>query len=103
MLFAGDISDTIEKKMLAEALVPSATVLKVPHHGSKYSSSVAFLSVVAPLAAIIEVGKNNYGHPTQEVLHRLATLNTPLYRTDINGTVHVIFGSEIVNILTQAP
>ncbi len=37
MLFAGDISDTIEKKMLSQSLVPSATVLKVPHHGSKYS------------------------------------------------------------------
>jgi len=63
-------------------------ILKVGHHGSKTSTSVAFLSGVHPSLAIISVGaKNKYGHPTQETLEILSTANVPVLRTDKDGAV----------------
>ena len=70
-----------------------STVLKVAHHGSKTSSTAAFINKVGPAAALISVGaSNSYGHPNAEVLARLAeqTGGENLYRTDRNGDVEFI-------------
>lgn len=73
MLFTGDIEEIAEEILLKkwkESL--KATVLKVAHHGSKSSSSKAFLEAVNPKIALIGVGKeNNFGHPNEGVLKRL--------------------------------
>ncbi len=73
-----------------EAALPGeqpVTVLKVSHHGSKYSTSDAFLDLVQPKEAVISVGENKYGHPGVEVLERLARRGTAIYRTDLDGDV----------------
>jgi competence protein ComEC len=63
-----------------------AQVLKVGHHGSKYSTSDNFLEKVLPKEAIISVGKNNrYGHPAQETLERIKNKNINIFRTDERG------------------
>lgn len=63
-------------------------VLKVAHHGSKYSTSNEFLDIVEPKLAIVQVGKNNmYGHPTKETLKRLKMHGIKIYRNDLNGAV----------------
>ena len=63
-------------------------ILKVGHHGSKTSSCEEFLDAVGPAFAVIQVGKNNmYGHPTPEVLQRLAIREIPVYRNDLQGAV----------------
>ena len=65
-----------------------ADVFKVGHHGSKTSSSEAFLDAADPAFAVIQVGKNNmYGHPTPETLKRLADRGIPVYRNDLQGAV----------------
>ena len=65
-------------------------VLKVAHHGSKSSSSDAFLDAADPKIAVISVGKNNiYGHPHARTLKRLKKRGIRVYRTDINGTVGI--------------
>ena len=65
-----------------------ADVLKVGHHGSRTSSTAAFLKLVAPKYAVISVGKgNSYGHPTQEALDRLGSVGATIYRTDESGTI----------------
>jgi|SRR3989344_2340532 len=80
-LFTGDITKAVEQKLVSQGINLRADILKVPHHGSKYSSSEAFLAAVSPVVAVIQVGaKNSYGHPTQEVLSRLG--NIPVLRTD---------------------
>ncbi|MDP3947838.1 MAG: MBL fold metallo-hydrolase, partial [bacterium] len=84
-LFTGDIGANIERRLSPDELV--ADILKVPHHGSKYSSSKEFLERVKPKAAFVEVGKNNYGHPTEEALTRLAEAGSRIFRTDRDGTV----------------
>lgn len=65
-----------------------ADILKVGHHGSRTSSSVAFLDAVTPDEAVISCGRNNsYGHPTSEVLERLNEREIIVYRTDLEGNV----------------
>lgn len=64
-------------------------VLKIAHHGSEYSSCSEFLDEVNPEIAIISVGKNNYGHPSQAVLKRLEEKNIKVFRTDEDGAVGV--------------
>jgi competence protein ComEC len=84
-LFTGDISSTIESKLIGKDL--SCDVLKVPHHGSSGSSSASFLSATGADYAVICVGSNSYGHPTTEALNRLSSAGMTVYRTDNNGNV----------------
>ena len=86
-LFTGDIASNVERRLSPDEL--AADVLKVPHHGSKYSSGKEFLERVGPKAAFIEVGKNNYGHPTPDALARLTAIGSRIFRTDRDGTVIV--------------
>lgn len=85
MLFTADINSEIESKIAQQ--VGSINVLKVAHHGSKYSSSSEFLKTASPQTSIISVGANSYGHPTKEVLERLSASGSNIYRTDEHGAV----------------
>ena len=65
-----------------------APVLKVAHHGSRASTSTAFLAAVEPLTAVISLGEDNrYGHPSLQTLDRLG--NRPVFRTDRHGDVQI--------------
>jgi len=87
-LFTGDLSSTEELKLIQDGTDLSAKVLKVGHHGSKYSTSNEFLEKVRPDWAIISVGKNNrYGHPSSDVLDRLRTHKINIVRTDEKGDI----------------
>ena len=95
MLFTGDIEEIAEKQMLKEYKnnlgIFSSQILKVAHHGSKTSSIKEFIDAVTPKIALIGVGENNkFGHPNEEVLTRLKTRGTRLYRTDQNGEMLVM-------------
>ncbi|HOB89728.1 MAG TPA: hypothetical protein PKG74_00135 [Candidatus Colwellbacteria bacterium] len=97
-LFTGDIGMATEER-ITEKRDLSAEVLKVGHHGSKYSSAEEFLNRVRPAAAVIEVGKNSYGHPTPEVVERLEKSGAAIYRTDLLGTIRVVFEKEGFKIM----
>jgi competence protein ComEC len=87
-LFTGDIESPAEKEILESGENIDVDVLKIAHHGSKYSSSEAFLDEASPEEAIISVSKNNsYGHPTREVLDALQKRNIRILRTDENGDI----------------
>lgn len=93
-LFTGDAGVESEKQITADV---KADVLKVGHHGSKTSTSQAFLSKVSPKYAVIEVGKDNsYGHPTAAALEKLEKIGATIYRTDKDGTI--IFTSDAKTI-----
>ncbi len=88
----GDIGESIEKKIIAKYKNLKSDVLKISHHGSKKSSSDAFLQEIGPKIAIISCSKNNsYGFPTQIVLDRLEKYGIKIYRTDLDGKVEIIF------------
>lgn len=84
-LFMGDAETLSEKEITGDI---QADVLKVGHHGSRTSTSQAFLNKVNPSYAVISVGLNNdYKHPHQEVIDRLEKKNIKIYRTDQNGDI----------------
>lgn len=87
-LFTADISSKEEERLLP-FLPEGIEVLKVAHHGSRFSSSFSFLKKVYPAISIIQVGKNNYGHPSPDVIERLASIGSRLWRTDIQGDLRI--------------
>lgn len=90
MLFTGDIEHEAEEEILKSTTDLRCDVLKIGHHGSKFSSSDIFLQRVKPIYAIISVGKNNlFGHPNKNVIKRLKSHNIKIFRTDEDGSVSV--------------
>ncbi|SDI94207.1 DNA internalization-related competence protein ComEC/Rec2 [Salimicrobium halophilum] len=91
-LFTGDISSEVEKEVAIN--YPDLTVdfLKVAHHGSITSTSDAFMDAFRPDVGVISAGRDNrYGHPHGEVLDRLASYGTEVWRTDLHGAVSITF------------
>jgi competence protein ComEC len=89
-LLTGDMMSEAEHGLLYNRLIGTCTVLKVAHHGSDSSSTLAFLSVIKPQYAVIEVGPDNdYGLPKPDVIARVKdeTGEDNLYLTRDNGTV----------------
>ncbi len=90
LLLTGDLGEPGETALverLADSL--AADLLHVGHHGSRYSSSAAFLARVGPDAAVVSVGRSNrHGHPHPDALARLAAAGAHVYRTDRQGPIH---------------
>ena len=85
-MFTGDIGSESESHIL-EKLPKQVQVLKVAHHGSRFSASDDFLNAKKYDAAVISVGYNFYGHPSKDVIERLKTRDIPCFRTDDSGCV----------------
>ncbi len=91
VLMPGDAGRPAELEMLRQSGSElNSTILLVPHHGSRTSSSEAFLQAVDPTIAIVSCGwRNRFGFPHPEVLARYEALGSRIFRTDINGAVQV--------------
>jgi competence protein ComEC len=90
MLFTGDIGTDTEAYLAARPEQLKCTVLKVPHHGSRYSSSESFLAAAAPETALISAGYRNSFHlPAGETLDNLRRRQIKVYRTDLDGTINI--------------
>ena len=89
-LLTGDVERPIERRMLQNGNLGPSEILKVPHHGSKTSSTEEFLAQVQPLYAVISVGTDNsYGHPNTDTLQRLREHHAVIFRTDQDGLVSI--------------
>ncbi|MDD4504128.1 MAG: DNA internalization-related competence protein ComEC/Rec2, partial [Clostridiaceae bacterium] len=97
-LFTGDIGKETEGLLIAENI--RSSVLKVPHHGSGRSSSEEFLEDVKPKVSVVSVGKNNFGHPSEETLKRLNDSGSLVYRTDEAGAVIITTDGENMKVKT---
>lgn len=94
-LLMGDASISVEKKIISE--VGNVDIVKIGHHGSNTSSDYEFLKKIRGKVAIISVGKNNmYGHPSDEVIKKLKSLEYIIIRTDENNDIG--FGKNIFGI-----
>lgn len=87
----GDLSgyDTLSHTDVETALAPCVgdiDVCQINHHGSKYSTNQTFVDSLRPEASVISVGYQNYDHPGQEVLDRLAAANSYIYQTHMGDT-----------------
>ena len=88
VLLTGDISTEVEADILSQYPGLKLDVYKAAHHGSNTSNSLFFLEQLAPSISVVSSGKNNrYGHPSQEFLSTLSTLNIPLLNTQVDGTI----------------
>ena len=91
MLFTGDVEGQGEDLLIQELRkrhIGQVDVLKVAHHGSKYSTTEAFLDVITPSLSLISCGKNNpYGHPHSETLKRLQKVGSIIKSTTENGAI----------------
>jgi competence protein ComEC len=87
-LLTGDIEKRTEERLVGENAPIEADFLKAPHHGSKTSSTEAFLTAVAPRVAVISVGESNpFGHPSESVVERYEQHGARLLRTDRDGAI----------------
>ena len=100
-LFTGDAEREEEQQILNAGFDLSATVLKVGHHGSKNSTTYPFLRAIMPKYAVISVGENSYGHPTEDTLSRLRDAGAKVYRTDMQGDIIAASDGKTVTITTK--
>jgi competence protein ComEC len=101
-LLASDAGTYAEDAMLTSGTGLRSDVLKVGHHGSKYSSGKAFLQAVDPKYAVIEVGADNpYGHPAPSAMARLEEIGSKVYRTDRDGNIVMISDGKGIMVSTQ--
>jgi competence protein ComEC len=106
VLLPGDAEKEAEREMLAENRPDElqAEVLKIGHHGSRNSTTAEFLAAVKPQLAIISVGEDNsYGHPSAELLERLASAGVRVLRTDRDGAVHTLMDAKDLEVRCFLP
>lgn len=90
LLLSGDLGWEGEERLREERAPLRALVLKVGHHGSRYSSSAPFLNAARPTIAVVSVGaRNPFRHPSPEALDRLMAAGARIYRTDRDGAIVV--------------
>ena len=91
-ILSGDIEALAESDLVSSDVNLAADVLKVPHHGSRTSTSAAFLARVSPRLGLIGVGRRNrFGHPSADVVERLAFASVRTFRTDRDGDITLLF------------
>jgi competence protein ComEC len=98
-LFTGDAGFAAEEVLRGR--VRSVDLLKVGHHGSRGSTGAELLDSLRPLAAVISVGRNDYGHPAPETLARLGSRRVPVLRTDRDGAVSVTTDGTTMSVRTR--
>jgi competence protein ComEC len=100
-LLAGDIEQPSEDALVQSGVALQADVLKVPHHGSRTSSSASFIDAVRPASAVISVGdRSRFGHPHADVLERYLARSAKLYQTGRDGMVTVETDGATIDLRT---
>ncbi len=97
-IFTGDSGLKTEKTILSN--LPKIDVLKVGHHGSKTSTGENFVKKLTPKIAVIEVGKNGYGHPRPEVVSRLEKYGAQIFRTDLDETIKITGNGKDLKVIS---
>ena len=102
-LLAGDAEAAIEAELLSRGL-PTVDLLKAGHHGSRTSTTDGLVATTRPRVAAVSVGaKNDYGHPSREVLARLKDAGAAVLRTDQVGTIDVALGAAGIEVRAERP
>lgn len=87
-VFTGDVERPIEEEILSGNHDLKADIFQLGHHGSSTSNSKEFLEAINPEVVVYSAGKDNsYGHPHDEVIKRLESMNIKIYGTDVHGTI----------------
>ena len=89
MLLSGDLGFEGEEELLRMETLRDVDVWKVSHHGSKYSGSEKFLQSINPQLSLISVGRNTYGHPSEELLERIYAVGSLVETTLDHGALMI--------------
>lgn len=102
-LMTGDLDTKGESRLIDSCTDEEldTDILKVAHHGSKYSSLPAFIEKVNPQVAVIQVGKNNFGHPTKEALEKYQDAGIEIFRNDKQGAIGIFTGGSKEKIMIK--
>ena len=99
ILLTGDIERESEEALIKSGINLRAEVLKIPHHGSKTSSTEAFIDVVQPRWAILSVGeRSRFGHPHEVVVERYRKRGIALLQTGRDGMIRVQSDGHILQV-----
>jgi competence protein ComEC len=102
-MLPGDAEQSVENELASEQAPLAAEFLKVPHHGSKTSSTQKFLAAVEPQIAVVSAGESNpYGHPAESVVERYAQDGVRLLRTDRDGAVTALSDGKNLSVRSYA-
>jgi beta-lactamase superfamily II metal-dependent hydrolase len=97
-LLTGDAETKSEADLVTSSTMLKADVLLIGHHGSNSSTSDPFLERVNPKYAVIQSGKNKYGHPTPEILAKLANKNITVFRNDMVGNIVFVSNGRTLDV-----
>lgn len=101
LLFTADIEVETETALVQSGANLRCTVLKVAHHGSKTSTTAAFLKAANPSVAILSCGRyNRFGHPAPQTMNELAGEKIPTFRTDMDGQIEVSCDGKTCDVTT---
>src|SRR5260370_1443771 len=104
LLFTADIEKPAEAAVLKEGVDLGSDIVKVAHHGSRTSSTPAFVAATHPSLAIISVGRTSiFGHPHKEVVERWRASGAEVMTTGERGTISVITDGKSLQVSTFAP
>ncbi|MCK4507320.1 MAG: DNA internalization-related competence protein ComEC/Rec2 [Desulfuromonadales bacterium] len=95
VLLTADLGKRGLQQLIAVGLPGRASLLKLPHHGSRHAQPKLYLDWVKPSAAFVSAGRgNSYGFPHQQTIEACTTQQVPLFRTDLEGmlTFHMVNG-----------
>ena len=95
------LTGDILKEILQGLIDRSCQVLKIAHHGSKTGTNIEILDKVKPKIAVIQVGKNSFGHPHKEVIEMLESKGVKILRNDTNGIIEIISDGKSYKIKTE--
>ena len=95
LLLAGDMEAGAERAWLAEHGAPGIDWLQAPHHGSRSSSTEAFMRATAPRGVLISRGRNNgFGHPHEQVMARYRRHGLAIHDTAVEGALRLLLGCQ---------
>jgi len=101
LLLTGDAGAEFERRFAGERLLP-LRIVKVAHHGSRSSSSPAFVRSFKPQVAVVSAGRGNlFGHPSPDVLDRFAQAGAVIFRTDIDGAIVIETDGATVDVMSM--
>ena len=99
--FCGDAEAEVLEELNEEQLLESVDLYKVGHHGSRKAITPELARVLSPKVSLIGVGKNSYGHPTDDALSALESVGSEVYRTDQDGDVVCTFSPDTITVDSQ--
>jgi competence protein ComEC len=103
VLLSGDVELSAQARILDERADVAADVLKVPHHGSRYTSPELFEAVGARIALVSVGAQNPYGHPSRFTLRLLARMGALVLRTDTSGDTAIVATDDGPRAVTRGP